>query len=92
MSSLKRRGTLSRTLSILGRSDPDRLDTASMSDRSGKDEIIEAGPIEVELRSPRVFVVQAPSKQWQFEDPSGDALFWVQNIRDAMEARSVSQS
>lgn len=43
-------------------------------------------PVHVEPRGSRGFVIQTPLKQWQFEDPAGDAPFWVQNIQDALQS------
>lgn len=54
------------------------------TDRS-HDPITDAWPVDVELRGNRAFLVQTPSKQYLFEDPAGDAPFWVQSIHETLQ-------
>lgn len=52
----------------------------------------DAWPVDVELRGARAFFVQTPTKQYLFEDPAGDAPFWVQSIHETLQMHASNSA
>lgn len=78
---------ITRTLGLRSKDDDVNDQTASPDAASAPDEAPDLWPVHVDLRGTRGFVVHTPVRQWQFEDPAGDASFWVQNILEALQSR-----
>lgn len=68
------------------KSDTDVIDVGGLSDpERGTETTADGWTVDVELRGARAFLVQTPSKQYLFEDPAGDAPFWVQSIQETLQ-------
>ena len=79
---------ITRTLGMIkSESDPNENVGIPESERISE-AAIGAWPVDVELRGARAFLLQTPSKQYLFEDPAGDAPFWVQSIHETLQAHA----
>ena len=78
---------ITRTLGLRHKDDDPNDQTTSPDAAPTPDEASDVWPVHVDARGSRGFVVHTPVRQWQFEDPAGDASFWVQNILEVLQSR-----
>ncbi|WFD18459.1 non-specific serine/threonine protein kinase [Malassezia caprae] len=91
-SSLGPMQAITRTLGMRkSESDPNDNAGASEPDRPSET-AIDAWPVDVELRGARAFFLQTPTKQYLFEDPAGDAPFWVQSIHETLQMHASNSA
>lgn len=92
-STKSRMQALSRTLGLRSKQEDDYNDCVKPLDRvmSASGDASGSWPVQVDLRGQRGFVLQTPERQWQFEDPAGDAPFWVQSILESLQSQPAVQ-